>query len=91
MDRITDRPDMTSAVDRGLKAASTQTNKQNSKQRKLSINFFALKCYNTITNKMWKKQEQGNARNVHRFKTSKAHRFVISVVISFIFIAAYDK
>ena len=28
MDRITDRPDMTSAVDRGLKAA-TQTNNQN--------------------------------------------------------------
>ena len=27
MDRITDRPDMTSAVDRGRKA-STQTNKQ---------------------------------------------------------------
>ena len=25
-DRITDRPDMTSAVDRGRKAASTQTN-----------------------------------------------------------------
>ena len=32
VDRITDRPDMTTAVDRGRKA-STQTNKQNSHHR----------------------------------------------------------
>ena len=33
VDRITDRPDMTSAVDRGHKA-STQTNKQTNKRSK---------------------------------------------------------
>ena len=38
VDRITDRPDMTSAVDR-VRKASTQTNKQTNKQNSYKQNF----------------------------------------------------
>ena len=41
VDRITDRPDMTLAVDRGHKA-STQTNKQTSKVESYIINMLML-------------------------------------------------
>ena len=75
-DRITDLPDMTSAVDRGRKA-STQTNKKTNKQNKIGF-YIDVILMSTLVQDLWRLSLKCHQISRHGIYFTK-HCYIIQV------------